>query len=155
MLYSQNIWILVFFCEFTYLKICGIITDIIAYWKLYFDCFFRILGSSNMKFGQTLLQLVQKNLACFYPYWRDWKIVSDHFMTQIKWQYSQYFLTVSLHTLKTAKNPQTHHNWFLTNCSKLVNSRGPWFRTQSSKSCKIFPKNIIHDFVYYVANFHD
>lgn len=44
--------------------------------------------------------------------------------------------------LYTSKKPQTHHNWFLINCARLVMLRGLWFKIQSSKSRKIFPEKL-------------
>ena len=39
-------------------KICDVILDITAYQQWYcFDCFFRILGSIKMKFGQIIVQI--------------------------------------------------------------------------------------------------
>ena len=39
--------------------------------------------------------------------------------------------------LQKSKKPQCHHDWFLINCGKLVNWKGPGFRTWSYISCKV------------------
>ena len=43
------------FCDSTSLKICGAITDILVIRNYTSHCFFRILGSISMKFGQILV----------------------------------------------------------------------------------------------------
>ena len=57
--------------------------------------------------------------------------------------------------LQKNRNLPTHHNWFLVNYCRLVNYKGPVFRIQSSKSCKLFPKDIALYYVYYFTKFHD
>ena len=56
---------------------------------------------------------------------------------------------MSVHTVKRKKT-QTHHNWFLMNCSRVLliincGIKGPGYTIQSSKSYKIYPKDIIYD----------
>ena len=38
-------------------------------------------------------------------------------------------------------------NWFWINCNELLNLKGTGFRSRSSKSCQIFPTNIVHDYI--------
>ena len=58
-------------------------------------------------------------------------------------------------SLCTQKNPKTHQSWSLIDCGWLVNEKGPGFRTQATKSCKRFPKNFAHDYIYQLAKCHD
>ena len=38
-------------------------------------------------------------------------------------------------------------------CGRLVNTKGPGLRTQSSKICKIFPENIANDYISSLGKF--
>ena len=46
--------------------------------------------------------------------------------------------------LQQGKKPHSY-SCLMINCNRLDNGKGPGFRTHSSKSCKVFPKNIIDD----------
>ena len=50
--------------------------------------------------------------------------------------------------LRMSKKLQANHGRVFINSSRLVNYKESQFRTQSSKSSKIFPKNIIHYYIY-------
>lgn len=71
-------------------------------------------------------------------------------MNLIKWQcivicsfLCLIFLVVSVHTIKTYQKFVIIVFWLV----RLLNQKGPGFRTQSSKPCKIFRKNIIHSYI--------
>ena len=43
----------------------------------------------------------------------------------------------------------------LQKSKKQQTRQGPGFRTQPFKSCKLFPKNIIQDYIHKLAKFHE
>ena len=53
----------------------------------------------------------------------------------IMWSFDFYLTIFTIFNcgahLQMRKNTKTHHNWFLINCGKLVDYKGPGFRMQS------------------------
>ena len=52
------------------------------------------------------------------------------------------FHSLSAH-LEKHKTPQAYHKWFLINCDRFLDYRGPRFRSQSSKPFEVFSKDIL------------
>ena len=48
---------------------------------------------------------------------------------------------------------ETWHKWLLSDCSRLLNWKGPGTQPQSSKPFKRFQKNIALAFIYQLTNF--
>lgn len=116
-----------------------------------FSCFFKVLSSIKIKPGQkyyhiwqtllfwgycnTLLNtmkntiiLIQCNLFIF----TKWRLVFASFGANIQQN----------------QNLQSHHDWFLTNYSRLVDWKVLWFRDQFSKLCKTFLRVFTHEYIY-------
>ena len=50
--------------------------------------------------------------------------------------------------LQTSKKSRTRHNGILINYDRFNNQKGKVFKTQSSKSCNVFPKMFVSDCIY-------
>ena len=50
--------------------------------------------------------------------------------------------------LQGSKKTDTHHDCFFIICGMLVNLKGLRFRTQSSKSCNIFPNSTDREYIH-------
>lgn len=59
-----------------------------------------------------------------------------------------------MHTFKS-KTSQNHCNWFLIDSSSLANQKEPVYRTQSSQSSKVFPKDAIDGYICKFTKFQD
>ena len=52
-------------------------------------------------------------------------------------------------SFQKCKTQQAYHNWVLVNCIRLLNEKGPGFRTFSFKSCKLLPWYNAHDWSFF------
>ena len=82
----------------------------------------------------------------FLPCCIVWKIVPGFLTILIKSKYNatcQFLIDKFCFFLLSQNAPlKPYHDWFFSNCIRLVNQKGSRFRTQSSKTSKIFTESV-------------
>ena len=113
-----------------------------------------------MKFGQMLVQLVANTFNLFLALlWRletnsrtfnyfDKFVTQKNLFTLVDHVY--YFFTKSMHTFKRVKDPELILVGFLLNAVVWLIKKNLDSWSSSSRSCKIFPKNVTFIYMYYL-----